>query len=123
MEEFISSKEAILFALNNLKERIKKAIDSGGVEYNFGAMKKESEGLITDEIRAFIEDELESNSEIESLRDDEGNLIIRLSIDEKVKNELQNDIKFLEDILRKIEEIEEFSKVRRIINCNSQDST
>ena len=48
-------------------------------------LKKETEGLVADEIRSFIEDELEAQSAIEVMRDDEGNLIIKLSIDEKIK--------------------------------------
>ncbi|MCL0090167.1 SNF2-related protein [Dehalococcoidia bacterium] len=114
LEEFVSSKEAALFALKNLAERIKEAINKGYIEYNFGSLKKETEGIIADEIRSFVEDELEAQSEIEIFRDDEGNLIIKLSIDEKIKKNLQHDIEFLDKIVREIEKIDEFSKVKRV---------
>ena len=64
---------------------------------------KETEGLVADEIRSFIEDKLEAQSDVEVMRDDEGNSIIRLSIDEKIKNGLQNDIKYLNEIIKDIE--------------------
>jgi hypothetical protein len=114
LEEFISSKDAALFALDNLSGRIKDAIDRGFIEYNFGMLKKETEGLVADEIRSFVEDELEAQSAIEITRDEEGNLIIRLSIDEKIKEGLQNDIKFLDEIIKEVEKIGEFSKVKRV---------
>lgn len=114
LEEFISSKSAALFALDNLRGRIKDSIDRGFIEYNFGMLKKETEGLVADEIRSFIEDELEAQSAIEVMRDDEGNLIIKLSIDEKIKNGLQNDIKFLGEIIEEIKKIDEFAKVKRV---------
>ena len=114
LEEFISSKEAALFALNNLKDRIMDAINRGFIEYNFGILKKETEGLVADEIRSFVEDELESQSTIETLRDKEENLIVRLSIDEKIKGELQDDIDFLDRLIKEVEGIEQFSKVKRV---------
>jgi len=115
LEEFISSKDAALFALDNLRGRIKDAINKGFIEYNFGMLKKETEGLVADEIRSFVEDELEAQSAIEIARDGEGNLIIRLPIDEKIKEGLQNDIKFLDEIIKETEKIGEFTKVKRVI--------
>lgn len=113
LEGFISSKGAALFTLYNLRGRIKDSINRGFIEYNFGMLKKETEGLVTDEIRSFIEDKLEAQSVIEVMRDDEGNFIIRLSIDENIKNGLQNDIKYLNKIIKDIEKIDEFAKVKR----------
>jgi len=98
LEEFISSKNAALFALDNLRERIKEAISRGFIEYNFGMLKKETEGLVADEIRSFVEDELEAQGDLEIARDKEGNLIIKLSIDKKIEEGLQNDIKLDETI-------------------------
>lgn len=115
LEEFISSKSAALFALYNLRGRIKDAINRGFIEYNFGMLKKETEGSVADEIRSFVEDELEAQSAIEITRDYEGNLIIRLPIDEKIKEGLQNDIEFLDEIIKEIEKIDEFAKVKRVI--------
>jgi SNF2 family DNA or RNA helicase len=115
LEEFISSKDAAISALDNLRGRIKDAINNGFIEYNFGMLKKETEGLIADEIRSFVEDELEATSQIETKRDSEGNLILRLPIDEKIKKELQSDIGFLDGIIKEIEGIDEFSKVKRVI--------
>uniref|UniRef100_A0A7C3Z213 Helicase n=1 Tax=candidate division WOR-3 bacterium TaxID=2052148 RepID=A0A7C3Z213_UNCW3 len=115
LEEFISSKGAAIFALQNLKERINDAITRGFIEYNSGMLKKETEGLVADEIRSFIEDELEAQSTIETKRDEEGNLIVRLSIDEKIKEGLKSDIKFLDEIIKEIEIMDEFTKVKRII--------
>lgn len=115
LEEFISSKDASLYALNNLRNRIKDAIEKGFIEYNFGMLKKETEGLVVDEIRSFVEDELEAHSEIEVSRDEEGNLIIKLPIDEKVKEELDDDIRFLNDLIREIKKIDEFTKVKKVV--------
>ena len=115
LEEFISSKDAVLFTLDNLRARIKDAIHRGFIEYNFGMLKKETEGLVADEIRSFVEDQLEAQSAIKITRDKEGNLIIRLSIDEKIREGLQNDIKFLDEIIKDIEKIGEFTKVKRVI--------
>jgi len=115
LEEFISSKSAIIFALNNLKERINEAIKRGYIEYNFGILRKETEGLIADEIRSFVEDELEAKGDLEIRRDEEGNLIVKLSIDEKIKDELKQDIRFLNEITQEIEKIDEFSKVKKVI--------
>jgi len=115
LEEFTSSKDAAIFALTNLKERIGEAIKKGYIEYNFGLLGKEMEGIIVDEIRSFIEDQIEAQSQIEARKDDEGNLIIKVSIDKKMKNELDNDIQFLKDIIKEIEKIDEFSKVKRVI--------
>jgi SNF2 family DNA or RNA helicase len=115
LEEFVSSKEAFLFALTNLRNRILDAINKGYIEYNFGILKKESEGTVADEIRSFIEDELETQSTIEISRDEEGNLIIQLSIDEKIQKELKSDIEFLDKIIKEIEEIDQFSKIKRVI--------
>jgi hypothetical protein len=115
LEEFVSSKEACLFALTNLRNRILDAINKGYIEYNFGILKRESEGTVTDEIRSFIEDELETQSTIEISRDEEGNLIIQLSIDEKIQKELKSDIEFLDKIIKEIEEIDQFSKIKRVI--------
>jgi len=114
LEEFISSKESCLFALSNLKERIRDCISKGFIEYNFGILKKESEGLVTDEVRSFIEDKLEADSKIITVRDEEGNLIVKLSIDEKIKEELQSDIGFLDNLIKEVEEIDQFSKVKRV---------
>ena len=115
LEEFISSKSAAIFALNNLKERIKFAIKTGYIEYNFGMIRRENEGLIMDEIRSFIEDELEAQSDVETLRDEEGNLIIRFAIDDKIKEGLEGDINHLNSIIGKIEKLDEFSKVKRTV--------
>jgi SNF2 family DNA or RNA helicase/DNA-directed RNA polymerase subunit H (RpoH/RPB5) len=115
LEEFVSSKEACLFALSNLKDRINEAINKGVIEYNFGILKKESEGSIIDEIRSFVEDELEAQSKIEVSRDEEGNLIVKLLIDEKIKEELKSDIEFLNKLIKEIEKIDQFSKVKRVI--------
>jgi SNF2 family DNA or RNA helicase len=115
LEEFVSSKSAVLFALQNLINRISEGIKSGFIEYNFGSLKKESEGLITDEIRSFVEDQLESQSILETKRDDEGNFIVRLSIDDKIKENLYSDINFLNELINEIEKINEFSKVKRTI--------
>jgi len=115
LEEFISSKSAILFALNNLKERINEAIKRGYIEYNFGMLKKETEGPIADEIRSFVEDKLESESNVEIKRDEEGNLIVKLGIDEKIKEGLEEDIEFLEKTIDKIGKIDEFSKTKRVV--------
>jgi len=115
LEEFISSKEACLFALSNLKNRIEDAINKGFIEYNFGILKKESEGLVTDEIRSFVEDELEAQSTINVWRDEEGNLIVRLQIDEKIKEELQFDTKFLEELIEEVKKIDQFSKVKKVV--------
>ncbi len=115
LEEFISSKSAILFALANLRDRIGDALKKGYIEYNFGMLKKETEGLVADEIRSFIEDELETKSEVETRRDEEGNLIIRSEIDDKIKAGLQDDIKYLDAVTGEIEKIEEFSKVKRTV--------
>ncbi|MEO0302132.1 MAG: SNF2-related protein [candidate division WOR-3 bacterium] len=115
LEEFVSSKEAVIFALRNLKERITDAINKGVIEYNFGLLTKEREGLIADEIRSFVEDELEAQTEIKTKRDTEGNLIIEFKIDEKIKDALKEDIKYLEEILDEIEKIEEFTKIKRVI--------
>lgn len=115
LEEFISSKDAALFALDNLKGRIEDAISRGFIEYNFGMLKKETEGLIADEIRSFVEDELEAQGELEIKRDKEGNLIIRVSIDKKIEEGLQNDIEFLDEIIKEIGEIDEFTKVKRAV--------
>jgi len=115
LEEFVSSKEACLFALINLKDRISDAINKGYIEYNFGILKKESEGTVVDEIRSFIEDELETQSTIEISRDEEGNLIVQLSIDEKIKKELKSDIEFLDKLIKEIEEIDQFSKVKKVV--------
>lgn len=114
LEEFISSKEAILFALSDLRDRIGDAISRGLIEYNFGLLKRETEGLVADEIRSFVEDALESQSAIETFRDEEGNLILRLSIDEKLKEGLQADIEFLDKLIKEIEGIDQFSKVKRV---------
>lgn len=116
LEEFISSKDAALYALKNLKQRIEEAKGKGYIEYNFGLLKKETEGLIADEIRSFVEDELESQAEIEVLRDDEGNLIIKLPIDDKIKEALEDDTKFLEKIIDEIEKIDEFTKIKKVVN-------
>ena len=115
LEELISSKDAALFGLDNLRERIKEAISRGFIEYNFGMLKKETEGLVADEIRSFVEDELEAQGDLEIARDKEGNLIIRLSIDKKIEEGLQNDIKFLDEIIKEIGEIDEFTKVKKVI--------
>ena len=115
LEEFISSKSAAIFALNNLKERIKSAIKTRYIEYNFGMIRKESEGLIIDEIRSFIEDELEAQSDAETLRDEDGNLIIRFAIDDKIKGGLEGDINHLNSIIGEIEKLDEFSKVKRTV--------
>jgi len=115
LEEFTSSKLAIIFALDNLKERINEAIEKGYIEYNFGMLKKETEGLIADEIHSFVEDELEAKGNIEIRRDEDGNLIISLSIDEKIKEDLRKDMEFLNEIANEIEEIDEFSKVKKVI--------
>ena len=115
LEEFVSSKSAIVFALNNLKERIKSAIKTGYIEYNFGMIRKESEGLVIDEIRSFIEDELEAQSDMETLRDEEGNLIIRFAIDDKIKEGLEEDTNHLNSIIEEIEKINEFTKVKRTV--------
>jgi len=115
LEEFISSKDAAIFALDNLRGRINNAMSNGFIEYNFGMLKRETEGLVADEIRSFVEDELETTSQIETKRDEEGNLIIRLSIDEKIKKGLQSDIGFLDEIIKEIQKIDEFTKVKRVI--------
>lgn len=115
LEEFISSKDAALFALTNLRDRIIGAINKGFIEYNFGMLKKETEGLVADEIRSFVEDELEAQSMVETERDEEGNLLIRFAIDEKIKDDLQKDLKYLSDVIKEIEKMDEFSKVKRIV--------
>ena len=115
LEEFVSSKSAAIFALNNLRERIKSAIKTGYIEYNFGMIRRESEGLVIDEIRSFIEDELEAQSDVETLRDEEGNLIIRFAIDNKIKEGLEGDINHLNSIIGEIEELDEFAKVKRTV--------
>lgn len=115
LEEFVSSKSAIVIALNNLKERIKSAIKTGYIEYNFGMIRGESEGLVIDEIRSFIEDELEAQSDVETLRDKEGNLIIRFAIDNKIKEGLEGDINHLNSIIGGIEKLDEFTKVKRTV--------
>ena len=115
LEEFISSRDAILYALNNLKQRIEEAIKKGFIEYNFGLLKKETEGLIADEIRSFLEDELEAQAEIEVSRDAEGNLIIKLPIDEKIRKSLKDDIEFLNKIINEIAKIDEFTKVKKVV--------
>ncbi|MEM5861307.1 MAG: SNF2-related protein [Candidatus Aenigmatarchaeota archaeon] len=115
LEEFISSKEAALFALRNLKERIADAVNKGIIEYNFGLLTRETEGLIVDEIRSFVEDELEAQTKIEAERDANGNLIIKFKIDEKIKDALREDIKYLDEIIDEIEKIDEFTKVKKVI--------
>jgi len=115
LEEFISSKDAAIFALDNLRGRIKDAINRGFIEYNFGMLKKETEGLVADEIRSFVEDELEAQSNLEIKRDEEGNLIITLPIDEKIKKGLEGDLGFLDEIIKEIEKIDEFAKVKRVV--------
>jgi len=115
LEEFVSSKSAIVFALSNLKERIKLAIKTGYVEYNFGMIRRESEGLVMDEIRSFIEDELETQTDVETSRDEEGNLIVRFAIDDKIKEGLEGDINHLNGIIEEIEELDEFTKVKRTV--------
>jgi len=115
LEEFISSKDAAVFALDNLRGRIKDAINRGFIEYNFGMLKKETEGLVADEIRSFVEDELEAQSNLEIKRDEEGNLIITLPIDEKIKKGLEGDLGFLDEIIKGIEKIDEFVKVKRVV--------
>lgn len=115
LEEFISSKDAALFALTNLRDRIIDAINRGVIEYNFGVLKKEAEGLVADEIRSFIEDELETQSKVETKRDEEGNLIVRFAIDDKIKEGLKEDINYLDGIIEKIKRIDEFSKVKRTV--------
>jgi SNF2 family DNA or RNA helicase len=114
LEEFISSKEACLFALENLKNRIRGAIDNGVIEYNFGILKKETEGLVVDAIRSFVEDELESQSTVKTIPDKEGNLIVQIDIDEKIKWELQFDIDFLTSLIEEINKIDQFSKIKRV---------
>ncbi len=115
LEEFISSKEAALFALRSLKERITDAVNKGVIEYNFGLLTKDREGLIVDEIRSFVEDELEAQTEIETEKDANGNLIIKFKIDEKIKDGLKEDIKYLDEIIDEIEKIDEFTKVKKVI--------
>ena len=115
LEEFVSSKSAIVIALNNLKERIESAIKTGYIEYNFGMIRKESEGLIIDEIKSFIEDRLEAQSDVETSRDEEGNLIVRFSIDDKIKRDLEEDIGYLNSIIGEIEKLDEFTKVKRTV--------
>ena len=115
LEEFVSSKSAVIFALNNLKERIKSAIKTGYIEYNLGMIRRESEGLVTDEIRSFIEDELEARSDMEILRDKEGNLIVRFAIDDKIKEGLEEDVNHLNGITEEIEKLDESTKVKRIV--------
>ncbi len=115
LEEFISSKDAALFALTNLRDRIMDAIRQGFIEYNFGMLKRETEGLVADEIRSFIEDELEAQSSVETKRDEEGNLIVKFAIDEKIKEGLQEDVEYLGGIVEEIKRIDEFSKVKRVV--------
>lgn len=115
LEEFISSKGSILYALNNLKLRIEEAINKGFIEYNFGLLKKETEGIIADEIRSFLEDELEAQAEIEVSKDAEGNLIIKLPIDRKIRKSLEDDIEFLNEIINEIAKIDEFTKVKKVV--------
>ncbi|MEO0120002.1 MAG: helicase-related protein, partial [candidate division WOR-3 bacterium] len=115
LEEFISSKEAALFALRSLKERITDAVNKGVIEYNFGLLTKDREGLIVDEIRSFVEDELEAQTEIKTEKDANGNLIIKFKIDEKIKDGLKEDIKYLDEIIDEIEKIDEFTKVKKVI--------
>jgi len=115
LEEFVSSKSAIIFALSNLKERITSAIKTGYIEYSFGIIKRETEGLIIDEIRSFIEDELETQSNVEALRDKEGNLIIRFAIDDKIKEGLEKDVDYLSSIIEEVKKLDEFTKVKRTV--------
>lgn len=115
LEEFISSKDAALYALNNLRDRIKVAMERGIIEYNFGILKKETEGLVVDEIRSFVEDELEADSEIVISRDEEGNLIIKLPIDERLKERLKDDIRFLNNLISEIEKMDEFTKIKKVV--------
>ncbi|MFH8108066.1 MAG: SNF2-related protein [Candidatus Aenigmatarchaeota archaeon] len=115
LEEFISSKESALFALKNLKNRIMETINKGIIEYNLGLLTKETEGLIADEIRSFVEDKLEVQTEIKTKRDADGNLIIEFKIDEKIKESLKEDIKYLNELIDEIEKIEEFTKLKKVI--------
>jgi superfamily II DNA/RNA helicase len=78
-------------------------------------LKKETEGLVADEIRSFVEDELEAQSNLEIKRNEEGNLIITLPIDEKIKKGLEGDLGFLDEIIKGIEKIDEFVKVKRVV--------
>jgi SNF2 family DNA or RNA helicase len=115
LEEFTSSKLATIVALQNLIDRIKEGIDKGFIEYNFGVLRKESEGLVLDEIRSFLEDQLEAQSNVETLRDEEGNFVVRIPIDNTIEEGLYSDISFLEELIKEIERIDEFSKVKRVI--------
>ena len=113
LEEFTSSKEAFLLGIKNLKQKIKEAFTTGVVEYNFGSLSEGAEDSLLEEMRTFLEDELESEGKLEFYRDDKGSAIIKLPLDEKLKEDLKGDLKYIEEILENnTAKIDEFSKIK-----------
>lgn len=115
LEQFVSSKAAFLKAMQGLRERIEQALQTGILEYNFGLLRKESQDALVDEMVAFVQDGWQSAAGIELVEDVEGNTMLRLLLDEAMKDRLRNDIAVIGEILNDAEGIPAFAKEKATV--------
>lgn len=116
LEEFTSSKEALLSGLKNLRRSIEDAINRKIIEYNLGSIREGTEDTITEEIKTFMEDELETKGNLEFYRDEKGNAIFRLSLDDTLISSLEEDIKFIDELVKKAKMGKDHSKVKETLD-------
>lgn len=115
LEQFVSSKAAFLKAMQGLRERIEQALERGILEYNFGLLREESQDALVDEMVSFVQDGWQSTAGIELVEDEEGNTILRLLLDETMKNGLRNDIAVIGEIVENVEGIPAFAKEKATV--------